>query len=540
MKINVLNSHVLTVLLILVSGDLCLGQQGRIQNKQIAQVSESASHKDLINYFRILTEIPASNSLQYKSVLNWVEKMETVQFNLSWSDAIRIKSDIEKMIEDRVSIENVLPFQDLIHKTGLINIYNEVPSNGNLYDQLSLIDGRMDSSLFTEQDIKIIKRIMSKEGLSLAQLKKFLRPLKQFVPDGMLYNGFPTIFLAEIISSGLRSGLAYGPPGSKQIEGIFTTSSKDSSINWGRVKAISFGATNDKKNAHIYSIQSSPDELVFDLPNEQNEVKSKLLRASYELGLFSVRKKLSPYARHLVSRDGIGKSFRFSVILALLDTKLFRTTIFMDVGIAMGKELVIVDRRSVQASQIETSDGLLVLQNDRKQLISNKLQRRKQFSDQMSTFIKQGKMSEAVTLYTDSVHYFISNPHLMSEALKSLSAVEKSHFLQAIMKDYRYKNLSLLGNELLANSEVLLDNKAREALKHYFTYNLIQSNFYEQRFESLLSIGFSQRFAIKYLNFLSHNFPEEFVNLMMIVRDHLPDYKVQTNSVINNCSRLYF
>lgn len=501
---------------------------------ETASYSDLPNYSDLPKYFKILLDSPAEGSPEFYSVLSWVEKVEQQQPNLSLSEAQKIKMDVDNLIQEQLSFKNVSTFSTLVHQSGIHNIYNMIPVKGKLYDYIALVEGHINSAKLTEQDVKILSRVLSTSGLKLNKLQTFLKPLSEFVPDGKIYNGFPSIHLPSILSSGLRSGLAYGPPGSVQLEGIFTTAKKQNSIDWGLIKSQSFGATSETMSAHLLSIQVSPAELVLDLPLESSEMKSKLLRAGNEVGLNENYKKLSDYAKFLIDRES-GKTIKFSIILALLDVKLYRTTIYRDVNNPMGKEVIVVDRRAITESHIENTSGDVVSGKDFTMMVDLKKKLRIQFSENLDRYMTQGQIKEAVKLFNLANFYFINTPSAMSVAMENLSDVQRKNFIEAVMADYHFKNLSLIAPQLIKDHQLLSRPEIRNAIKHYLQLKFDKTiGFRQLKYEQLEEKGFTQRFVFKYLKFIELNYPGELEDLVKVI-----NLRSEPSVHINKCMAIY-
>ncbi len=179
------------------------------------------TYQHLPDYFQILLSGIHQTSADYMQVLEWVEQMRGITFSGSAEEAKTLKNLIDQSIKTELQMNHVSIFDELLHTSGLIDIYNKIPVQGRLYDALASVENRIETKKLSSEDIQLFTGVLQKEGLTIEAFREItLKKVGDFSPHGEVYNGFPLAHMSLIASSGIRNGLAYGPPGSFQVEGI--------------------------------------------------------------------------------------------------------------------------------------------------------------------------------------------------------------------------------------------------------------------------------------------------------------------------------
>ncbi|MBK7891921.1 MAG: hypothetical protein IPJ84_14095 [Bdellovibrionales bacterium] len=496
-------------------------------------------HENLPKVFKLLIDGIPTDSPDYELILDWTETMRQTPFRGTPEQAQAIKNAVDGIVEKGLAYGTLKSTDAVIHSSGAIQVYNKLPASGRFYDIFAKFNGRLDASLLTADDIKIFSSIIRKNGFTLEKLKKILiKPAAQFSPSGMIYNGFPLAHLPKIVSSSIRSGLAYGPPGSVQIAGLFTTANREQSVNWGQVKARGLGFRDfSQAAAALFVAKLAPSALVLDLPDGNEK------RLILQLGLDlhspsqSALQKLSPYARHLIKNDQHG----MSVLLALTGAKIYRTTIFMDAGLPMGKEMVIIDRSAITSSHFENADGRQITA-DAVDFNSASLQTlRQNFVGHLLDHVHSQRFKEAVALLRQAPEYQADDLSLVKNILSQVSPERRTEFLKYAITAEKFESISLLLiPEYTLIPEFINDPVIRKNLSHWFSVKLSVSGFHQLLYESYQEMGRFQFYAVQYLRALNKDYPAEAQALMAKFEGKIPDFNTRPRSLSGGmCPQLF-
>lgn len=267
-------------------------------------------HENLPKVFEMLIDGTPVQSTDYEAILDWVGKVRELPFRGTPEEAARIKASVDQLVESRLSYGKLEAIDSALHITGALDIYKDLPAPGRYYNIFSRFDSHLSSAALTLSDLTVFNAVLKKAGWTLEKLKAaVLHEALEYTATGEIYNGFPKAHLSAIASSHMRSGLAYGPPGSVQIPGLFTTAKRASSLEWGQTKARGLGfADFSELAAALLVIKLSSKEPVFNVPD--GELKRPIIQLGYEFASLSGAqfKKLSPYARHILKLDDHGMS----------------------------------------------------------------------------------------------------------------------------------------------------------------------------------------------------------------------------------------
>ncbi|MBL7688692.1 MAG: hypothetical protein JNJ49_11715 [Bdellovibrionaceae bacterium] len=497
-------------------------------------------YENLPKVFEMLMSGTPVQSTDYEAILDWAGKMRETPFRGSAEEAKRIKTAVDQVVESRLSYEKLEAIDKALHITGALDVYKGVPAPGRYYDIFSRFDGRLATEQLTETDRAIFNAVLRKRGWTLDKLKATaLRPAREYTKTGEIYNGFPRAHLAAIASSHMRSGLAYGPPGSVQIPGLFTTAKRASSLEWGQTKARGLGFSDySDRAAALLVIRLSPNEPVFNVPD--GDQKRPFLQLGYEFSSLSGAqlKKLSPYARHLLKIDDHG----MSAMMALTGAKIYRTTIYMDAGLGMGKELVVVDRSAIRSLHFEAADGQR-LDTAQALLSTNETNELKRsFNESLHRFIAEKKFADALKLVGRAAEFESANPVLVKEVLERTPAATRMEFLKHAITSEKHNSISLLLRpEYLLKPDFINDPLVRKNLNHWFAVQLDNADgFRELRYEQYQERGIFQLFAVRYLRALDKKYPAEAIALASSLAKQIPDYRqLPTQLTGGMCSQLF-
>lgn len=482
-------------------------------------------YENLPKVFEMLINGTPIRSTDYEAILNWAGKMRETPFRGSAEEANQIKIAVDRIVESRLTYEKLEAIDSALHITGALDVYKGVPAPGRYYDIVSQFNGRLSAAQLTETDLTIFNAVLKEKGWTLDKLKTTaLHPAREYTKTGQIYNGFPRAHLSAIASSHMRSGLAYGPPGSVQIPGLFTTAKRASSLEWGQTKARGLGFSDySDRAAALLVIRLSPNEPVFNVPD--GDLKRPFLQLGNEFSSLSGArlKKLSPYARHLLKIDDHG----MSVMMALTGAKIYRTTIYMDAGLGMGKELVVVDRSAIRSLHFETADGQRL--DTAQALLTTKETKELQrsFSESLQQLIAADSFKDALKLLGRADEFQSAKPAIVKAVLEQIQATTRTAFLKFAITSEKHNSISLLLRpEYLLNPDFIDDPSIRKNLNHWFAVQLDNAGgFRELLYEQYQSRGLFQLFAVQYLRALNANYPAEATALASSLSKQIPDYR---------------
>lgn len=482
-------------------------------------------YENLPKVFEMLIDGTPVQSADYEAVLDWVGKMRELPFRGTTEEAARIKANVDQLVESRLIYGKLEAIDSALHITGALDIYKDIPAPGRYYDIFSRFDGRLSSAALTPSDLAIFNAVLKKAGWTIEKLKAaVLHQAREYTASGEIYNGFPKAHLSAIASSHMRSGLAYGAPGSIQIPGLFTTAKKASSLEWGQTKARGLGfADYSDKAAALLVIRLSPKEPVFNIP--EGDLKRPILQLGYEFSSINrvQLNKLSPYARHLLAIDNHG----MSALMALTGAKIYRTTIYMEAGLAMGKELVVVDRSAIRSMHFEAADGQR-LDTAQALVTSNEtIELRRSFSESLQQHLVAREFSEALSLVGRAPEFQSASPMIINEVLKKIPAATRTAFLKFAITSEKYNSISLLLRpEYLLTPSFINDPEIRRNLNHWFVVQLDNSGgFRELLYEQYQERGLFQLFATRYLRLLEKSYPAEAKTLASSLAEEIPNFR---------------
>ena len=461
----------------------------------------------------------------YEAILDWIGKVRELPLRGTPEEAARIKASVDQLVESRLSYGKLEAIDSALHITGALDIYKDIPAPGRYYDIFSRFDGRLSSAALTPSDLAVLNSVLKKAGWTIEKLKAaVLHEAREYTATGEIYNGFPKAHLSAIASSHMRSGLAYGPPGSVQIPGLFTTAKRASSLEWGQTKARGLGfADFSELAAALLVIKLSSKEPVFNVPD--GELKRPIIQLGYEFASLSGAqfKKLSPYARHILKLDDHG----MSALMVLTGAKIYRTTIYMDAGLGMGKELVVVDRSAIRSLHFEAADGQRLDTTQALATSSETSALRRSFSESLQQHLVAREFSEALALVGRAPEFQADRPMIVKEVLKKIPAATRTAFLKFAITSEKHNSISLLLRpEYLLTPDFINDPEIRRNLAHWFSVQLDNSGgFRELLYEQYQERGLFQLFAVRYLRLLGTSYPAEAKALASSLTKQIPDYR---------------
>ncbi len=400
---------------------------------------------------------------------------------LAWSDSLlkslladaetseQFKQEIDELLNARLSPTNIEQFLKEFHYFHLDKVYERLGNQGHLYEILSYKETQLIEEGLNESDRNIVQNRLSSQGFDLESLRKYVvERIETFAPNLILYSGIPSVDLVPILETGLRNGVAYGPPGSHQVEqGIFTTTDFNKSLDWGLVKAKSAGIDpKNKKAAAVVELTVDENTLVFNLPKDDS-AKRYVVRANYALTSLpdEVKSKLSPSAQHLVGQEFLG-------LMSLLKTPFFRATIFMDTGIGMGKEIVIVNRGPIKKISYLDAEKQTINVSSLKQIRSQRQKLRNQFLKKVVDLLKEEAYAKAIQWVDENAKaYGVRDPLALTVVLANLNRKQHLDFhRELILNTPKYFYIvPFLNAKLILDHELLKSTTYRESLKHWIS-----------------------------------------------------------------------
>ncbi|MCM2280429.1 MAG: hypothetical protein NDI61_01125 [Bdellovibrionaceae bacterium] len=410
-------------------------------------------------------ELP--DQLRYE-ILNWSLNRAPILQTLSPAEAASLKIAVDELFKSKLSVENIETFLSEFHFFNLHQIYQNLNGQGHLYDILAEKESALYRSGLTSSDRDIIREYLKTRSFDVDQIRELsISPIHKYAPNLELYSGFLSIDVLPIQSTGFRDGMAYGPPGSHQIErGIFTTSVFNNSLNWGLVKAKNMGLdASRKENAAVLKVEPSPDALVFDVPN--GDLKRRVVQANYALTIMpeSYKSRLTPSARLLISKPFLG-------LMSYFGASMFRATIFMDAGIGMGKEIVIADRSDVRRMTLLSHNGQPVDAASYEKIQNQAHQLSLKFVSHVEALIASERYEEAIAWVSDNAKAFgIRSPVSLSPLLRRLDPKRRQKLLKQLVVDSPKHNyiIPFLDSEVILDASLLKNLNYQEGLLHWIS-----------------------------------------------------------------------